>query len=99
MNLSIGEKIKQLRRDNDVTQEKFADYLNISHQAISKWESGTTCGGYALLKKLCKTLAIIKGTCISPFCITISFLSESNIQLSNLQYRPCNVRQYLKSNN
>lgn len=41
MNLSIGEKIKQLRKQNDVTQEKLAEYLNISYQAISKWENGT----------------------------------------------------------
>lgn len=41
MNLSIGTKIKQLRRENDVTQEKLADYLNISYQAISKWETGS----------------------------------------------------------
>jgi len=42
MNLSIGEKIKKLRKENDVTQEKLADYLNISYQAVSKWENGTT---------------------------------------------------------
>lgn len=41
MNLSIGTKIKQLRKQNDITQEKLADYLNISYQAISKWENGT----------------------------------------------------------
>jgi len=42
MNLSIGEKIKNLRKEQDVTQEKLADYLNISYQAVSKWENGTT---------------------------------------------------------
>ena len=42
MNLSIGEKIKKLRRENDITQEKLADYLNISYQAVSKWENGSS---------------------------------------------------------
>ena len=28
--LKIGEKIKELRKSQDVTQEKLADYLNIS---------------------------------------------------------------------
>ncbi|MCL2212359.1 MAG: helix-turn-helix domain-containing protein [Oscillospiraceae bacterium] len=39
--MNIGTKIKELRREQDVTQEKLADYLNVSHQAISRWENGT----------------------------------------------------------
>lgn len=38
--LKIGEKIKELRKSQDVTQEKLADFLNISYQAVSKWENG-----------------------------------------------------------
>ncbi len=39
--MNIGLKIKGLRKKQDVTQEKLAAYLNISYQAISKWENGT----------------------------------------------------------
>ena len=38
--MNLGSKIKQLRLKNTVTQEQLADYLNISAQAISKWENG-----------------------------------------------------------
>jgi len=38
----IGENIKRLRRERDVTQEKLAEHLNISCQAISKWERSET---------------------------------------------------------
>lgn len=38
----IGEKIKELRRKNDMTQEKLADYLCVSYQTISKWETGVS---------------------------------------------------------
>ena len=38
MNIYIGENIKRLRKEKDLTQEKLAEYLNISCQAISKWE-------------------------------------------------------------
>jgi transcriptional regulator with XRE-family HTH domain len=38
MIVKIGEKIKDLRKKADVTQEKFADYLGVSAQAVSKWE-------------------------------------------------------------
>ncbi len=35
----FGERLKKLRRDNNVTQETLAEYLGISYQAISKWEN------------------------------------------------------------
>ncbi len=47
--LKIGEKIKDLRKKQDVTQEKLAAYLNISYQAISKWENGTALPDLTLI--------------------------------------------------
>lgn len=52
MSLKIGEKIKKLRKAQDITQEKLADYLNISYQAVSKWENGLALPDIALLPKL-----------------------------------------------
>lgn len=40
MELIIGEKLKNLRRSKDLTQEEVATHLGISFQAISKWERG-----------------------------------------------------------
>jgi len=40
MELKIGEKIKRLRKERDLTQEEVASHLGISFQAISKWERG-----------------------------------------------------------
>lgn len=50
--LKIGEKIKELRKAQDVTQEKLADYLNISYQAVSKWENGLALPDITLLPQL-----------------------------------------------
>lgn len=36
----IGAYISKLRKEKDLTQVELADKLNISHQAISKWERG-----------------------------------------------------------
>ena len=40
MNLLIGENIRRLRRERDLTQEEMAAHLGISFQSVSKWERG-----------------------------------------------------------
>lgn len=52
MILKIGEKIKSLRKEQDITQEKLAAYLNISYQAISKWENGTAYPDITLVPQI-----------------------------------------------
>lgn len=36
----IGDKIKMLRRKRKLTQSQLANELNVSAQAVSKWEKG-----------------------------------------------------------
>lgn len=50
--LKIGERIKELRKAQDVTQERLADYLNISYQAVSKWENGLALPDITLIPAL-----------------------------------------------
>ena len=50
--LKTGQIIKDLRKKQDVTQEKLADYLNISYQAISKCENGTALPDITLIPKI-----------------------------------------------
>ena len=38
---SIGQNIKKLRRERNLTQEELAEQLNVTAQAVSKWENGT----------------------------------------------------------
>lgn len=52
MNMDIGNAIKKLRLDRKITQEEVAEYLGISYQAVSKWETGTTMPDIALLPKI-----------------------------------------------
>jgi len=39
MNIKIGDKIRELRKRNNITQEQLAEFLGVTNQAISKWES------------------------------------------------------------
>lgn len=56
--MNIGERIKELRRKNDLTQEKLADYLNVSPQAVSKWECGASSPDLGLIGPLTKLLHV-----------------------------------------
>ena len=52
MNMDIGSAVKKLRMDRKVTQEEVAEYLGISFQAVSKWETGTTMPDITLLPEI-----------------------------------------------
>ena len=36
----LGKEIQKLRRSRGLSQEKLAEQMEVSRQAISKWESG-----------------------------------------------------------
>ena len=40
--IKLGEKIKSLRKQKNISQEAFANYLGVSFQAVSKWENGVS---------------------------------------------------------
>ena len=50
--LKIGEKIKELRKSRNVTQERLAEYLHISYQAVSKWENALALPDLSLIPAL-----------------------------------------------
>ena len=52
MNLAIGDKIRKLRRDRNLTQEEVALHLGISFQSVSKWERGDGYPDITLLPAL-----------------------------------------------
>lgn len=53
---NIGQRIKELRKKNDLTQERLADYLGVTHKAVSKWECGMTVPDLGLIMPLAKIL-------------------------------------------
>ncbi|MBQ8276321.1 MAG: helix-turn-helix transcriptional regulator, partial [Clostridia bacterium] len=40
--MSIGTTIKKLRRDRNMTQERLAEHLGLTANAISQWECDRT---------------------------------------------------------
>jgi len=54
MNLDVGKNIKKLREIRNVTQKQLAKALNISYQAISKWENEVTIPDTVMLPQIAK---------------------------------------------
>ncbi|MCH5188539.1 MAG: helix-turn-helix transcriptional regulator [Oscillospiraceae bacterium] len=58
MVFSIGETIKRLRRERGITQEQLAERLNISAQAVSKWENGLSLPDISQLAPLAREFQV-----------------------------------------
>ena len=50
----IANIIKKVRKDNNLTQEKFANSLNVTYQAVSKWETGKSIPDISTLQLISK---------------------------------------------
>lgn len=40
--MDFGEKLRLVRKERGITQEELAEQLQVSRQAISKWEAGVS---------------------------------------------------------
>ena len=58
MDISIGKRIKELRRERHMTQEKLAERIGISFQAVSKWENGIALPDITLVPKLAQIFGV-----------------------------------------
>ncbi len=54
MKMTVGKRIAFLRKQTGFTQDELANKLNVSPQAISKWENDLSCPDIMLLPKLAK---------------------------------------------
>ncbi len=49
----VGNLIKKIRMDHNLTQEDFAKELGVTYQAVSKWENGKSLPDISILKEIC----------------------------------------------
>lgn len=59
--MGYGQKIIQLRKNAQVTQSQLGDYLNVSAQAVSKWERDCAEPDLGTVKKICEFFKISVG--------------------------------------
>ena len=58
MEETLGKRIAALRKQKDLRQDDIAQLLDVSPQAVSKWENDQTCPDIGLLPKLAKILGV-----------------------------------------
>ncbi len=58
MKLSIGENIRRLRRQKDLTQEQLADRLGVTYQSVSRWETGSAYPDMELLPAISEIFSV-----------------------------------------
>lgn len=56
--MKLDEKLVSLRKENGLTQLKVAEELDISRQAISRWESGVAMPSTENLRRLCELYSV-----------------------------------------
>ena len=54
----IGNIIKKIRKDHNLTQGELAEKFGVTYQAVSKWENGKNLPDIEILKQICQEYKI-----------------------------------------
>lgn len=49
---TFGERLKELRKSKNLTQEKLAEQLSVNRDALAKWETGRAYPNVNIIKEL-----------------------------------------------
>ena len=78
--MSFAENLKQLRKEKQLSQEELAQMLDVSRQAVSKWEQGI---GYPEVEKLLLISSKLNISLNSLMATEVT--QESNAQKQNVK--------------
>lgn len=74
--MTFGEKLSSLRKQSNLTQKDLAEKLNVSRQAITKWENDAGLPDINNLKKIS-----------SLFAVTIDELLDYKVEEINIEFK------------
>ncbi|MBQ7761620.1 MAG: helix-turn-helix transcriptional regulator [Clostridia bacterium] len=77
--MSIGEKIRDLRKSKNMTQEDLAECLNVTISAVSQWEIGKTMPDITMIPIICNIFDVS-----SDKLLEID-LTKKNIEIENVR--------------
>ena len=86
--INLGETIKSLRKQKNISQEVLANYLGVSFQAVSKWENGSTLPDVQMIPALATFFNISTDELLN----LKQYQNEKNIEsIVNEYYQYCNI--------
>ena len=85
MESTLGKRIAALRKQKDLRQDDIAQLLDVSPQAVSKWENDQTCPDIGLLPKLAQILGV-----------TTDELLSGKQELQEVRVLPAEARKDIK---
>lgn len=86
---TFGERLNQLRKDQNINQQEIANKLNVTRATISSWETGRTQPGNETILELSKILNTTVGYLLGETNIS----SKTNLNaLENLDDAQCFFR-------
>lgn len=83
MELNIGNTIKELRKEKNLTQEQLAERLGISFQAISKWENNIALPDITLVPGIARVFGV---TTDKLFAYNLKEIENEIEQICNSAY-------------
>lgn len=65
-NLLIGKRIREMRKEKDITQNEFAEVLHVSFQAVSNWERGVAPPDLDNLYRIARYFGVLVDDLLRP---------------------------------
>lgn len=78
--MNIGEKLYELRKEKNLSQEEVADRLNVTRQTVSKWETNQSTPDFDKIVPLCELFEISTEELLTGKKSTQESVEENNIQ-------------------
>ena len=82
--MEFHEKLQQLRKQNQLTQEQLAEQLYVSRTAVSKWESGKGYPNIESLKCISKLFSVTIDQLLSSDELIVLAETENRININNI---------------
>lgn len=88
--MNIGNKIVELRKKNNLTQEKLSEKIKVSRQTLSSWESNITSPNLDQATLISKELNISLDELVDNKLDIVCKDNSNNSILNNLVGKTCN---------
>ena len=79
--MAFGDRLAEVRRGHGLTQEQFAEQLQVSRQAVSKWETGKGWPGVDSLKLIADEFGVTIDSLVSDEDVQSKRETEDRLSL------------------